>query len=72
MTGEEKSEKCEELSSETNGHGGEMACTGGCEGKWSRYKFDELDWNGDPLAEDGIVQCVQCYNWSHNDCSCSA
>ena len=27
-----------------------------------------IDWNGDPLAEDGIVQCEQCNNWSHNNC----
>ena len=33
---------------------GEMACTGGCKCKWSRYSFEELDWNQDPLAEDGL------------------
>ena len=33
---------------------GEMACNGGCIGKWSQYRFDELDWNQDPLAEDGV------------------
>ena len=47
---------------------GEMACTGGCKGNWSRYSFEELDWNQDPLAEDGIVQCIQCLNWSHERC----
>ena len=67
MNGEEESDECEEQSGETN-EDGEMSCTGGCEGKWSRYNFNELDWNDDPLAEDGIVQCEQCSNWSHNNC----
>ena len=31
---------------------GEMACTGGCTGKWSQYSFEELDWLEDPLAAD--------------------
>ena len=46
---------------------GEMACNGGCKGKWSRYSFEELDWNQDPLAEDGlwhahssISECAAC------------
>ena len=67
MNDEEESDECEEQSGETNGDG-EMSCTGGCEGKWSRYNFNELDWNDDPIEEDGIVQCEQCNNWSHNNC----
>ena len=33
----------------------EMSCTGGCKGKWSRYRFNEQDWNDDPLAEHGML-----------------
>lgn len=48
---------------------GEMACNGGCIGKWSQYRFDELDWNQDPLAEDGV-----CHTYSsssvYSSCLC--
>ena len=33
--------------------GGEMSCTGGCKGKWSRYRFSDQNWNDDSLAEEG-------------------
>ena len=96
---EEVEEAIESKEEEVEEDAGEMSCTGGCKGKWSRYSFEELDWNQDPLAEDGlwhaycllsvycdlfvlalcscshclfvlsgIVQCVQCRNWSHNNC----
>ena len=50
---EEKEESSESEDQESE-EDGEMACTGGCKGKWSRYRFNELDWNDDPLAEDGL------------------
>ena len=92
---ENKEEESDESEKEESEEDGDMACTGGCKGKWSQYMFDELDWNDDPLAEDGlchtyalptlysrcvwlcsyrrlvlsgIVQCVQCHDWSHNIC----
>jgi hypothetical protein len=43
---------------------GEMACAGGCKGKWSRYSFEELDWNQDPLAEDVCGTHSGCLFWS--------
>jgi hypothetical protein len=33
---------------------GELSCTGGCKGKWSRYRFNEQNSNDDSLAEDGM------------------
>ena len=58
---------------------GEISCTGGCKGKWSQYKFEELDWNQDPLAEDGlwhahssISECSVCLCIVYsNSCLCS-
>ena len=33
---------------------GQMACCGrGCNGQWRQYRFEELDWDDDPFAEDG-------------------
>ena len=49
---EEGSDERDELASEEDADG-DMLCSGGCTGRWSHYKFDELDWNEDPLAEDG-------------------
>ena len=89
----EESGESKDESEEEEGHD-EMACAGGCKGNWTRYSFEELDWNQDPYAKDGqrhlislacfyrhyvlyshcmfvfsgIVQCVQCRNWSHNEC----
>ena len=51
---EEVLEESDESEEQDSGEDGEMACTGGCKDKWSRYGFDELDWNDDPLAEDGL------------------
>ena len=48
---EEESDESEEQGSEGDG---EMTCTGGCKGEWSRYRFNEQNWNDDPLAEDGM------------------
>jgi len=50
---EEESDESELQGTETNRADGVMACPGGCKGTWSRYNFDELDWNNDSLAEDG-------------------
>ena len=48
---EEESDESEQQESEEDG---EMACTGGCKGKWSRYRFNDQNWNDDPLAGDGM------------------
>ena len=50
---EEVEESCESKEEAEEG-ADKMACNGGCIGKWSQYRFDELDWNQDPLAEDGV------------------
>ena len=50
----EEKEKSNESEDQESEEDGEMACTGGCKGKWSRYRFSELDWNDDSLAEDGL------------------
>ena len=47
-------DESEESEQQENEEDGEMLCTGGCKGKWSRYRFNEQDWNDDPLAEDGM------------------
>ena len=51
MNGKEKTDESEGQESEEDG---EMSCTGGCKGKWSRYRFNEQNWNDDSLAEDGM------------------
>ena len=51
MNEEEESDGSKRQESEVDG---EMACTGGCKGKRRRYRFNEHNWNDDPLAEDGM------------------
>ena len=71
MSKKEESDESEE--EVTDEDAGEMACTGGCKGNWSRYSFEELDWNSDPLAEDGlwhvlwltVCLCPHCVSCSH-------
>ena len=48
---EEESDESDEHESEEDG---EMSCTGGCKGKWGKYRFEEQNWNDDPLAKDGL------------------
>ena len=48
----------------------EMLCTGGCTGKWSRYKFNEQNWNQDLLAEDGDM-LTQCHLFILTVCGCA-
>ena len=40
--------------SDVSDEDGELLCTGGCSGEWSRYRFNEQNWNDDSLAEDGL------------------
>ena len=50
----EEKEESNESEDQESEEDGEMACTGGCKGKWSRYRFTELDYKDDSLAEDGL------------------
>ena len=61
QSGESEEEEEEDSCESDEEEDGEMACTGGCKGKWSRYSFEELDWNQDPLAEDGLWHAYWLY-----------